>query len=62
VIAASSITKSGPVIKGNVEEIVTVRVDPGYGLNPGNAGTGTVVAVTCQAENPEASTRRHHGR
>lgn len=48
VIASSTITKSGPVINGNNRKIVVVRTDPGYGPNPGHAGTGTVVSVTCQ--------------
>ena len=48
VIASSSITKSGSVINGNNRKIVVVRVDPGYGPNPGHEGTGTVMSVTCQ--------------
>jgi hypothetical protein len=47
VIAASSITQSGSVISGNIPEMVIVQTDPGYGPNPGHAGTGTVVAVVC---------------
>ena len=47
VIVASSITKSGPTISGNIPEMVIVQTDPGYGPNPGHAGTGTVVAVFC---------------
>jgi hypothetical protein len=58
VIAASEIEKSGPVISGNVEKIVTLKVDPGYGPDPGNAGTGTVLAVVCQGH-PEGR-RTHH--
>ena len=48
VIASSSVTKSGSVITGNNRKVVVVRVDPGYGPNPGHEGTGTVVSITCQ--------------
>lgn len=47
VIAASSVTQSGSTISGDVALLVVVRTDPGYQPNPGHAGTGTVVAVTC---------------
>ena len=48
VIASSSVTKSGSVIMGNNKKIVVIKVDPGYGPNPGHEGTGTVMSVTCQ--------------
>jgi hypothetical protein len=48
VIATSSASQSGSTIQGNNRKIVVVRTDPGYDGNPGHAGTGTVVAVTCQ--------------
>jgi hypothetical protein len=32
---------------GDIPEIVLIETDPGYEPNPGHAGTGTVVAVTC---------------
>jgi hypothetical protein len=47
VIVSSSITKSGSTIAGNVSQIVIVKTNPGYGSDPGHAGTGTVVAVWC---------------
>ena len=47
VIASSSIGKSGSSISGNISKIVIVKTDPGYGPNPGHAGTGIVVAVLC---------------
>ena len=47
VIAASSITQSGSTISGNIAMLVVVRTDPGYEPNPGHAGTGTVVDITC---------------
>ena len=46
VIAASSITQDS-TITGNVAMLVVVQTDPGYEPNPGHAGTGTVVDVTC---------------
>ncbi len=48
VMASSLITKSGPVISGDVPKMVIVHTDPGYGPNPGHDGTGTVTAVVCQ--------------
>jgi PKD repeat protein len=47
VLVSSSITKSGSTLAGNVPRVVIVKVSPGYGSNPGHAGTGTVVAVLC---------------
>ena len=47
VVVSSSISKSGPMISGNVPEIVVVKTNLGYAPNPGNHGTGTVVAVYC---------------
>jgi hypothetical protein len=48
VIAAGSITESGPTISGDAPEVVVVKTDPGYGPGLGNAGTGTVVAEVCR--------------
>lgn len=45
VVVASHIDKSGPVISGDTSAIATIRVDPGYGPNPGHPGTGTVLGV-----------------
>jgi hypothetical protein len=50
VIVASEITKAGPVISGNTQEVVLVETNPGYESNPGHAGTGTVVGVVCGGE------------
>jgi hypothetical protein len=47
VIVASSVQKNGSTISGNITKIVIVRTNPGYGPSPGQAGTGTVVAVIC---------------
>ena len=47
VIVSSSVTQSGSVITGNIEHVVVIRVNPGYGQNPGHAGTGEVVGVIC---------------
>ena len=49
VIVSSLITKSGPMISGDVPEMVIVHTDPGYSPNPGHAGTGTVTGVVCQS-------------
>jgi hypothetical protein len=48
VIVSSLITKSGPVISGDVPMMVIVHTDPGYGPAPGHEGTGTVTAVVCR--------------
>ena len=47
VLVAGSIQKSGSTISGNVPSIVIVQTNPGYGPNPGHAGTGMVVATLC---------------
>ena len=47
VLVASTATKSGPQISGNTFRIVVVKVNPGYGPNPGHPGTGTIVAEFC---------------
>jgi hypothetical protein len=47
VIAASSITKTGSEISGNIPMLVVVETDPGYEPNPGHPGTGTVVSISC---------------
>jgi hypothetical protein len=47
VIVSSHITKSGPVISGNIVHIVLVRTNPGYGPNPGHLGTGTIIGQVC---------------
>jgi len=50
VTVASHITKSGPTISGDTQEVVVVKTNPGYAPDPGHAGTGTVVeAVVCPA-------------
>jgi hypothetical protein len=47
VTVASHITKSGPTISGDTQEVVVVMTNPGYAPDPGHAGTGTVVEVVC---------------
>jgi FtsP/CotA-like multicopper oxidase with cupredoxin domain len=47
VLVSSNVSKGGPTISGNTVKIVVVKVNPGYGPNPGSAGTGTVVGVFC---------------
>jgi hypothetical protein len=38
---------SAGVITGDVTHLVIVQTNPGYSPNPGNAGTGTIVAQFC---------------
>jgi len=47
VIAASSITKVGPVINGTSSRLAVIKTDPGYGPALGQTGTGTVTAIIC---------------
>ena len=47
VVVASSITQDGPRISGDSARVVIVKTDSGYGPDPAQAGTGTVVAVLC---------------
>jgi hypothetical protein len=49
VIVSSHVTKSGSNISGDTAQVVVVKTNPGYGPNPGHAGTGTVVAVVCHS-------------
>ena len=44
VLVVNSVTQSGDVISGTYDDIDFVSTDPGYGPDPGHAGTGTVVA------------------
>jgi hypothetical protein len=44
VLVASSVSKHGSSISGDVAHMVIVKTDAGYDGNPGHAGTGTVVA------------------
>jgi hypothetical protein len=47
VIVASTVSKQGSRIGGDSAQVVVIKTDPGYGPDPGLAGTGTVVAVLC---------------
>lgn len=55
VIVSSSVQQNGSVISGDIQKIVVVRTNPGYGPAPGHAGTGTVVAILCSPTNQSAS-------
>jgi hypothetical protein len=47
VIVSTTITKTGPVIAGDIKEIVQVAVDSGYAGDPGHPGTGTIIGYVC---------------
>jgi len=47
VVVASSVTKTGSDISGNVVHVVIVQTEPGYAGNPGHPGFGKVVAQIC---------------
>ena len=46
-VVTSSITKKGSLISGTITKIVVVITAPGYGPDPGHAGTGTIIATYC---------------
>lgn len=46
-IVSSSIWKAGPVIHGNIRQVVVIKTNPGYGPSPGSSGMGQVVAILC---------------
>jgi hypothetical protein len=43
----ANVTQSGSSISGPVTGVVVVQTNPGYGPDPGAAGTGTVIARVC---------------
>ena len=47
VSVASPVTKTGPTIAGDTVHEVVVKTDPGYGPNPGHAGSGTAIGQIC---------------
>src|SRR5262249_16043851 len=47
VIVTDKVTKQGSTNGGRVVHIVIVRVNAGYGLDPGQAGTGKVIGPVC---------------
>ena len=47
VLVTSSVSQAGSVVSGTVSEIVVVSTNPGYLNDPGDPGTGTVVAILC---------------
>lgn len=47
IIVTGPITKVGNIYSGTIEHILLVSTNPGYGGNPGHAGTGTVVSEVC---------------
>ena len=52
IIVTDNVIKDGPNISGNIKQIVTVATDPGYGPNPGHAGTGTITSIECTVAQP----------
>ena len=51
-IVSTHTAQNGPVISGDINEIVLVRVNSGYGPDPGHPGTGTIVGVVCSLGGP----------
>lgn len=48
VIVTSTVLKAGPVISGDIQELLLVHHDGNYSPNPGHAGRGPVTEVICQ--------------
>jgi hypothetical protein len=48
ILVTTSVTESGGTISGTKPSLVIVRTNAGYQPSPGHAGTGHVVAVSCQ--------------
>jgi hypothetical protein len=53
VIVSSLVQKNGPVITGDVKEIICLKTEPGYGPAPGHRGYGMVVDVLPCTPSPE---------
>jgi len=49
VVVTSTITSSKGNVQGDVQAILIVKTNAGYGGAPGHAGTGTVVGVLCSS-------------
>jgi hypothetical protein len=49
VIVTSTVMKAGPNISGNIQQLLVVQHDGGYGPNPGHAGRGAVTQLLCGA-------------
>ena len=47
VIVTTTVLKDGPNISGDIQEIVIVRSDGGYGPAPGKRGNGPVTRIVC---------------
>ena len=47
VIVSSNITKTASGISGDIEQVLLVKTNAGYGSAPGHVGTGTIVGVLC---------------
>jgi hypothetical protein len=47
VIVSTHITRHGNTISGDILHIDIVQPGPGYGPNPGHAGTGTIIGSIC---------------
>jgi hypothetical protein len=47
VAVASTVSKYGSRVEGDTAKVVVIKTDVAYGPDPGQAGTGTVVAVLC---------------
>jgi len=49
VVVVGSVSQSDSAMSGTVTEIVVVSTNPGYLNDPGDPGTGTVVAILCRS-------------
>jgi hypothetical protein len=47
VVVTRGVNRAGSTISGNAVKIVVVKTEPGYAPDPGDHGTGTIVATYC---------------
>jgi hypothetical protein len=47
VIVSSSVHKNGSMISRDIQKIIIVKTNPGYGPSPSHPGAGRVVAILC---------------
>ncbi len=57
VVVSDDIANSRQMFRGNIQEIVIVKTNSGYGPDPGHSGIGTMIGVLCQQEKQEDEER-----
>jgi len=47
VVVSAQVANKGSVINGDIQKIVVVKTNSGYGPDPGHPGAGTIVGTIC---------------